>query len=176
MESFGNPQSILSQVTIKKGSFVVDVGSGVGTYSLPLATLVGPEGTVVAIDIQKVKLDRLYAEAQKAGLQNVHVVWSDAELPNGTKLADTVADVVILTNVFFLIDDKQGLLTELKRILKKGGMVLLVDWTGSFDGIGPHPNRVVPKDTARDMFMRAGFTFGRDINAGAYHYGMIINN
>jgi ubiquinone/menaquinone biosynthesis C-methylase UbiE len=175
MESFVNPQKILETITIRPGSFAVDIGSGTGAYTFGLARLVGENGTVFAVDIQKDKLDRLYKEANSLGFSNVHIMWGDAELPNGTKLAPSVADVIILANVLFMIDDRQGLIEEINRITKSKSTILVVDWVESFGGIGPHPSRVVSKDVARELFVRAGFLFVREIEAGSHHYGMIFN-
>ena len=50
-----NPEAILSPC-INPGSTVIDVGAGMGYFSIPLARLVGPGGHVTAIDIQAIIL------------------------------------------------------------------------------------------------------------------------
>jgi hypothetical protein len=52
--------------------------------------------------------------------------------------------------------------------------MLLVDWSDSFGGIGPQPEHVLPEAEARALAEEAGFVQSSDIDAGAYHYGLIF--
>lgn len=172
--SFSNPASVLGHVLIRPGSVVVDIGAGTGAYSLLAHDKVGSEGLVHAVEVQLSLVDALKKTAEHNGLDNLHVIWGDAELPHGTKLSDESADLVILTNVLFTIEDKQGLMKEINRILKQGGLVLVVDWQASFDSIGPTPERIVSEKFARDLFTTFGFNLEKTIPAGVHHYGMIF--
>lgn len=173
--SFSNPASVLEHVLIRPGSTVVDIGAGSGVYSLLASERVGDEGQVYAIEVQLSLVDILKKSAVHNGLDNLHVVWGDAELPQGTKLADSSADLVLLTNVLFTIEDKPGLVEEVERIMKNDAKLLVVDWQAAFDGIGPSPDRIVPEKFARDLFTSAGFVLEKTIPAGVHHYGMIFN-
>jgi ubiquinone/menaquinone biosynthesis C-methylase UbiE len=172
--SFSDPNKVLDQVLIRPGDTVVDIGAGLGAYTFLAADRVGADGAVYAIEVQLSHVDGLKDMAGKDAIENLHVLWADAELPNGTKLRDEVGDMVILTNVLFTIEDKSGLVKEIYRILKPGGKILLVDWSESFGGIGPHPQNLVPEKMARNMFIENGFDFEKSISAGSHHYGMIL--
>ena len=174
--TFSDPEKILKQFPIRPSEVVADIGAGMGVYSRLAAHAVGKHGSVYAIDVQISFVDSLKKTAIKEDLEQLHVLWADAELPNGTKLADDSVDVVILTNVLFTIEDKPGLLAEIKRILKSNGRILVVDWQDSFGGIGPHPSHVVPEKTARNLFTTHVFDFIKNVSAGEHHYGMIIHN
>ena len=103
----------------------------------------------------------------------MEVIWGDIEKPNGTKLLDSSVDLVLLSNILFQIEKKDVLIKEVKRILKPGGRVMVVDWQDSFGGLGPKAEVVVRKDTAMDMFEKSGFHLDREMSAGAHHYGLI---
>jgi ubiquinone/menaquinone biosynthesis C-methylase UbiE len=173
--TFSDPAEVLSRFPIYRGETVVDIGSGMGKYSIPVAVSVGSEGSVYAIEVQLSHVDFLKSESEKMGLTQINVLWGDAELPEGTKLKEGIADVLILTNVLFMIEDKEGLMKELNRISKPGTRVLVVDWADSHGGIGPHPTHVVPADYAKELFESNGFIFEKDIPGGSHHYGMIFN-
>lgn len=173
--SFSSPEGVMSQVFVRPGSTVVDIGAGTGEYSLLASEKVGPEGSVYAVEVQLSHVDSMKALFQEKELTNAHVIWADAELPEGTRLKEDIADVVILTNVLFAIEDKDGLVEEIKRILKAGGKLLVVDWSESFSSIGPQPQHIVSKKFSEEMFERAGFVKEGDIEAGAHHYGMIFS-
>ena len=63
---------------------------------------------------------------------------------------------------------------EALRILKPKGQLLLIDWSESFGGIGPHANQVITPDMARVLCESAGFIFDKHIKVGDHHYGMIF--
>jgi ubiquinone/menaquinone biosynthesis C-methylase UbiE len=73
----------------------------------------------------------------------------------------------------FQMTDKKTVMAEIKRILASGGRVLLVDWTDSFGGIGPHTGHVFSKVDAESLFESQGFSKDREIQAGSHHYGFI---
>jgi ubiquinone/menaquinone biosynthesis C-methylase UbiE len=63
-KGFQNPYNILSGY-LKAGDTVMDVGPGQGYFSIPMAKMVGENGRVIAIDIQKKMLDILERRAKK---------------------------------------------------------------------------------------------------------------
>ncbi len=171
---FSDPQLILSQVSIPQNAVVCDLGAGSGFYSLALSSIVGDRGKVYAVDIQKEVLNRLANQARAAGRTNVEVVWGDAEKLGGTKIKNGLIDMVIVSNILFLVEQKDIFVNEISRILKPRGSVVFVDWSGSFGDMGPRPEKVVTEDQAKKLFESKGFTVEKSINTGAHHYGMIF--
>jgi ubiquinone/menaquinone biosynthesis C-methylase UbiE len=131
-------------------------------------------GKVYAVDVQKDLLTKVKNTAAKEGIHNIEIIWSDIEKPNGTKLRDSSADLVLLCNTLFQLEDKHNIINEIRRILKPGGRVLVVDWLGSFGGIGPKPDQVVPANIVKEKFSEARFHLDREFSAGAHHYGLIF--
>lgn len=171
---FLEPQNIIEQFDLQSGMRVADLGAGTGALSLLLARAVGEAGKVYAIEVQKSILERLKKEAREARLHNVEVLWGDIERVNGTHLGNASVDAAVASNVLFQVEDKAGFTAEVKRILKPGGKLLLVDWTDSFGGMGPHKDHVVPERAARSLFESVGFRFVKNIDAGAHHYGLVF--
>jgi len=62
-----NPERILGPY-VKPGMTAIDLGCGMGYFSIPLARMVGDSGKVLAVDIQQKMLDVLMKRAQKAGV------------------------------------------------------------------------------------------------------------
>lgn len=174
LPSFTNPEDNIEALGVYEGMIVADLGAGVGTYTIPLAKKVGDTGRVYAVEVQKDFLTNIKNAATEQGLKNVELLWGDIERLGGTKIKDGAVDAVVISNVLFLTDEKSGLIREAKRILKTGGKVLFIDWSDSFNNLGPTPEMVVTKDTARALFETAGFVFKNDIDAGEHHYGFIM--
>jgi ubiquinone/menaquinone biosynthesis C-methylase UbiE len=172
---FSDPEKNVEQLSLGAGNYVADFGAGSGFYSFAAAEAVGASGKVYAIDVQKTLLEKLKNEARNTKhLMNVEIVWGDLEHLGGTRLRENSMDVVIAANVFFMFENKDAPCMEIKRILKKGGRVLLVDWAGSFGSMGPTQDAVLTEPEAKKLFAKHGFTEDREIAAGAQHYGIIF--
>lgn len=174
---FANPHENLEKFGLSAGSVVADLGAGTGHYATAAAKMVKGlemEGKVYAIDVQKDLLDRLKNEAHREKLNNIEIIWGNVEKVGGTKLKDASVDVVIASNLFFQVEDKEGFAKEVHRILKSTGRLFFIEWSDSFGGIGPHKDAVVTESQARSFFEKNGFVVDRDVSVGSHHYGLVI--
>ena len=117
---------LLQRIGIKTGLSVLDFGCGSGTYTIPVAKIVGKEGKVYALDKDKNALDNLMKKAKLAGLKNIRRMATSGELR--IELPDESVDVSLLFDVFHhyyfpQIDDKKRLMDEIYRITKTNGFV-----------------------------------------------------
>jgi ubiquinone/menaquinone biosynthesis C-methylase UbiE len=170
---FSDPVQNLKTLGLRETDIVADLGAGTGFYAVAAGQMV-PHGKVYAVEVQKDFLLTIKQKTKEACLNNVECLWGDIEKIGGSKIEDGIADAVVASNVLFQVEDKEGFIKEANRILKKGGKVLLVDWSDPVF-LGPLAAKlIVPQEKARAMFEQAGFTFQNDINAGLHHYGMIL--
>lgn len=172
---FVEPAKIISQLGLKEGDHVADLGAGSGHFTIAASLLVGSTGRVFAIEVQKDMVARLDNEAKRRSLANVTAVWGDIEVIKGTRLRDFSVDFIFLCNVMFQVKDKTGLLSEVKRILKPKGKILLIDWTGSFGQMGPSVENVFDSSKAESLFLESGFKKESSIEAGDQHYGLVFS-
>ncbi len=170
---FVNPEQSVMQLGLMPGMIVADLGCGTGMYSLSCAPRIA-SGAVYAIEIQKGLVNRLANEAKFRDINNIHTIWGDVGVAGGTKLADASVDVCIVSNILFQIENKENFLKEITRIIKKGGKVLIVDWSDSFNGMGPAGTMVITKEKAHSLFSSKGFIHKEDIITGDHHYGIIF--
>ena len=117
---------ILQRIGIKRGHIVLDFGCGSGTYTIPVAKIVGKQGKVYALDKDKNELDNLMKKAKLGGLKNIRRMATSGELR--IELPDESVDVSLLFDVFHhyyfpQIDDKKRLMDEIYRITKTNGFV-----------------------------------------------------
>jgi ubiquinone/menaquinone biosynthesis C-methylase UbiE len=172
---------------IKPGMIVADFGSGSGHYIFPLAEAVGKTGRVYAIDVQRDLLRRIKNEARRRTYHHVDVLWGDVESPGGSKLADEFADIVLMSNILFQLEDKYAALNEAGRILKPHGKLVIIDWHGGAPdqdsdeermiftpSIGPHRRDIVSRAEALEFARSTGYEPVRDLDVGSYHYGILF--
>ncbi len=159
---------------LKDGMKVGDLGAGSGHYALAASGVVGPAGQVYAVDIQEEVLRRVTDAAKERGFKNIETIWGDIERPGGTKLRDHVLDAAILSNVLFQLEMAPAAIAEIRRVLKPQGMLLVADWAGSFGGIGPDEERVVPERDAETLFITSGFHKVKAFRGGPHHYAILF--
>jgi ubiquinone/menaquinone biosynthesis C-methylase UbiE len=124
---FTDPVKNLKMLHLREAEVVADLGAGTGFYTLAAGEMV-PNGKVYAVEISKDFLEVVKNKVRDAHLKNVHIIWGNIEKLRGTQIGDCIVDAVIVSNVLFQIDDKNDFLEEIKRILKPGGRILLIDW------------------------------------------------
>ncbi|MEK7510915.1 MAG: class I SAM-dependent methyltransferase [Patescibacteria group bacterium] len=171
---FSDPKGNVLQIGLKEGMKVADLGAGAGHSTICAAHVVGESGHVYAVDIQEDLLKRVREAAADSGLKNVSTIWGDFEKLGGTTLKDQALDAVILSNTLFQLEHREGALAEIKRILKPGGRFLVVDWAGSYSGMGPAPEHVVPEHAAEELFISGGFHKTKAFRAGPHHYSILF--
>ena len=72
-----NSDHVVRQLALPRGARVMDVGCGPGRVTIPLARAVGPDGEVLALDVQAAMLSRVADRAAKEGLANIRPIHSD---------------------------------------------------------------------------------------------------
>jgi len=173
--NFAHPKRNVAALGIEPGMSVADFGSGSGIYVLHIAEAVEHSGCVYAIDVQRDLLRRVKNEANRRGLKNVDVIWTDLERADASKLADKTLDLVLISNLLFQLENKATVLTEAWRVLKPAGRLAIIDWADSGGrGIGPVKRDVVSKAKALELARESGFELQREFAAGAHHYGLIF--
>ena len=171
---FSAPEKNIEQLALDKDQVIADFGAGSGAYTLAAAKALHGRGKVYAIDVQKDILTRLQNTCSDEHIGNVTCIWGDIEKLGGTKIRDDSCDLVIISNVLFQAPDKKTILEEAKRVLHWGGRLLIIDWTASFNSMGPTQEQVFPESAARALAEQLNFLFDQSLNAGNYHYGMIF--
>ena len=171
---FSDPRENVLQLGLHEGMKVGDFGAGSGHYARAAAAIVGHGGKVYAIDIQEDVLKHLKLNTHELHQGIIETVWGDIEKLGGTHLRDQSLDAVILANTFFQVENRSGFLEEMKRVLKPDGKLMLVDWAGSYGGMGPSPEKVVSEHGAEEFFINGGFHKIKSFRAGPHHYGILF--
>ncbi len=170
---FLNPTRALQAAKLHDGQRVADFGAGSGFFTRAAGRLVGGRGLVWAVDVHQEMLPHIKKLALEEGLHNVEVVHGNVESAGGSHLPEENFDLVIMANLLFGVDHKDAVVKEAKRILRPGGRVLVIDWTDSYSGMGPHPDHVITADHAQTLFELGGFEYVEPVAAGSHHWGFL---
>jgi len=169
MTGFLNPVEVLKQVKLKKNMVAADFGCGSGGWAIPLAKIL-TKGKVYAIDILEEPLSALLGKTKLEKLFNIKTIRADVE--KGAGLPEESCDLVLMTNLLFECEDKKKVLEEGKRVLKKEGEILIVDWEKD----NPLTKEIewLPIEEIKKIAKELDLRLKKEFSANPYHWGLIL--
>ena len=167
------PETIIEEIGIKESMKIADFGCGAGYFTIPIARIVGEKGKIYALDILKTALESVKSKAKLEGLFNVIDIRSNLEVLGGSKLQDESVDLALLANILFQSSKKADIVKEVKRILKKHGKMVVIEWKEK-QPMGPPEKLIVSKGLVQDLAKSEGFKFKKEFPAGMNHWGIIF--
>jgi len=138
--------TIVDQLELRRGMRVLDVGCGPGRVTLPVARKLGPDGEVIAVDVQTGMLARAKERAAAANLKNIRFVQRAVGV-DSLDIHD--ADRALLVTVLGEIPDRESALRAIFAALKPGGFLSITEIV--FD---PHYQR---RSVVTQLALAAGF-------------------
>ncbi len=120
---FHDPYKMLSPY-VKQGFTVIDIGPGMGYFTIPLLRLVGKDGRVIAVDIQEKMLAVLRRRAIKAGV-DANLI-THLSKPNDFGLKKK-ADFIVAFWMLHEVTDQIRFLKDVKKLMKRFACVLIVE-------------------------------------------------
>ncbi|MFH1171475.1 MAG: methyltransferase domain-containing protein [bacterium] len=170
-----NPAKLLKRAGVSMNMHVGDFGcGGMGYFTLQAARMVGDHGRIYAVDILKSALTSVASVAKQDGIQNVRTVWSNVEMYGATKIPAASLDTALVKNVLFQTKKRLDFLREVVRLLKPGGVVMIVDWKTSGSPLGPLHQDRVPPDEVRKIAATLALKEKEAFEAGPYHFGLLF--
>ena len=126
---FQNPEIILSPY-IKSGMKVLEVGPGMGFFSLPMARLVGEAGKIYCVDLQEKMLRSLQRRASRAHLRDRIEICLCSESSLQIEKLEGSINFALAFAMVHEVPDQNRLFTEIIRSLKKDGLLLISEPSG----------------------------------------------
>ena len=111
----------LKEIGLKKDDHILDFGCRHGTYSIPAAKIIGDKGRVYAIDKEKSSLDELMKRSSGNNLFNITAIQGTEQVIH--LLEKNNLDMILLYDVYHLIQDRTTFLSNLHTLLKPSGIL-----------------------------------------------------
>ena len=160
-DEWQQPGKIMDALGIGEASFVADLGAGSGWFTIRLANRVGPNGLVLAEDIQRPMIQSIKVRLDRMGLKNVTTVLGTANDPR----LPVPVDAVLIVDAYHEMEQPVALLTNVASSLKPLGRIGIVDFTKNGGGPGPameervDPQAVINDAKAAGLVLRSRETF-----------------
>ena len=153
-ESTQQPERVLDELAIKPGSTVADIGAGTGYFSLRLAQRVGPQGRVLATDIQPQMLAMLSDKMRAANIANIEPLLCT---PTDAKLPENTLDLALMVDVYHELAYPEETLGQIRRALKPDGRLVLIEYRGEDPNIPIKPEHKTTLVQIRSEIEPLGF-------------------
>lgn len=151
-DEWQRPAEVAALLELAPGMTVVDLGAGTGYFVPHLAAAVGASGRVLALDTEPAMVEHMRRRVAEAGLGNVEprvVATDDPGLEPGS------VDRVLIVDTWHHIADRAAYASRLRRALRPGGYVLVVDFTPESPH-GPPPAMRLSVDAVVGELERGG--------------------
>ena len=167
-----DPQIILIEAGVTKGMTIVDLGSGPGFFTIPMAQMTGERGLVYAVDSNQAMLDGLKENIAKSEVNPNIIKMVNSDVCH-TGIPEQSVDLVLFANVLHEVEDKKAFFQEVRRISKTTAYIVDVDWKKIQTEHGPPMKERLSKDEAKRVLSENGFSVIKQIDIGPYHYELI---
>jgi ubiquinone/menaquinone biosynthesis C-methylase UbiE len=118
------PDKVMTTIGVKPGMTIGEIGCGRGRYTVYLARETGPSGKVFANDIDEASLSYLRGRCRRLNINNVETITGEEKNP---LFPEKSLDMAIMVLVYHMIENPDPLLINLKKSLKTGARLIILD-------------------------------------------------
>ncbi|WP_339606089.1 class I SAM-dependent methyltransferase [uncultured Roseivirga sp.] len=168
-----NPEFVLNLLGDLTDKTVADVGAGSGYFTFKIAR---KAKKVIALDIDPNSLEYIQNQKSIVGswADNIDTRLTPADVPN---LLDNEVDIVLIVNTYAYIPNKSQYLSRLKKGMKHGGLLVIIDFKTGEIPVGPSDEAKVSSETLEQSLKQAGFSNTKTDNKSLqYQYIITAKN
>lgn len=163
---------VLSNIGLKPGMTICDMGCGSGYYSLDMAKLVGKEGKVLAVDIQPQMLRMLRTRMKKAKIDNIEPILGTYIDP---KLPPDSCDIIFCVDVYHEFSHPEHMLAKMRTALKKDGLLLLVEFRAEDENVPIRPEHKMTHEQVTKEMAANGFKLSKEFTKLPWQHMMFFS-
>jgi ubiquinone/menaquinone biosynthesis C-methylase UbiE len=150
---FQNPDDIWEILQLDHPKTLVDIGAGTGFFAMPFSEKMH-QGRVYACDISDTMISWMketIPEKYRGAVIPTKMEESEVPLPDG------IADLVYMIDVYHELEEPAKMLLEARRLLRKGGKLMIVDWKKQETPGGPPLHHRVAAQVIASHMAEGGF-------------------
>ena len=170
-DAYQKPHEVIMALDLKPGETVADIGAGSGYFTFRLAHHVGDAGRVYAVDVSPDMIVHLNRRIRDLQVKNVVSILS---APDDPLLADASIDRFFICDTWHHIGDHPRYLALMKKMLKPGGQVVMIDFKKAETPVGPPMEmRIDRSDLLKEMEAN-GFKLADEHNFLPHQYFLVF--
>jgi ubiquinone/menaquinone biosynthesis C-methylase UbiE len=162
---------MLTNLGAKRGMTICDMGCGNGFYSVQLAKMVGPQGKILAVDIQPEMLKLLKERAEKESVANIEPILGtliDPKLPEGK------VDLILCVDVYHEFSHPEHMLKAMRKSLAPKGLLVLVEFRAEDKNVPIKPEHKMTKRQILKELPPMGYKLAKEFDKLPWQHMMFF--
>jgi predicted methyltransferase len=169
-DAYQKPHEVITALTLKEGEVIADIGAG-SVFHFPVGPHVGDKGRVYAVDVSPEMVVHLNRRIRDLKLKNVVSILS---APDDPLLADASVDRFFICDTWHHIENHDRYLALLKKMLKPGGQIVMVDFKKVETPVGPPLEMRIDRDDLVNEMQKNGFRLEAEHTFLPYQYFIVF--
>jgi len=170
-DAYQKPHEVLTALKIKPGEVIADIGAGSGYFTFGLAQWVGETGKVYAVDVSPEMVRHVNRRIREAKTTNVVTVLADNDDP---LLPDQSVNRFFICDVWHHVENQTKYLSLMKKMLKPGGEIVMIDFHKKELPIGPPMPMKISRDALIQQMQTNGFRLSKEHTFLPYQYFLVF--
>jgi len=170
-DAYQKPHEVLSALKLKPGEVIADIGAGSGYFTFRLAHHVGNNGRVYAVDVSPDMILHINRRIRELNVTNVISILADADDP---LLSDATVNRFFFCDSWHHIENQRKYLTLMKRMLKPGGQIIMIDFQKRDMPFGPPLEMKIAREDLIQEMENNGFRLVKEHKFLPYQYFLVF--
>jgi arsenite methyltransferase len=170
-DAYQKPHEVITALKLKEGEVIADLGAGSGYFTFRLAQHVGDTGRVYAVDVSPDTIVHLNRRIRDLKLTNVVTILA---APDDPLLADASVDRFFICDTWHHIENHGRYLALLKKMLRPGGQVVMVDFKKAPTPVGPPLEMRIDRDDLVKEMETNGFRLAAEHTFLPHQYFLVF--
>ena len=170
-DAYQKPHEVVHALGLQPGEIVADIGAGSGYFTFHLARHVGDKGKVYAVDVSPDMILHVNRRIREFKMNNVVSVLADSDDP---LLPDQSVNRFFICDVWHHIDNQTKYLSLMKKMLKPGGEVVIIDFHKKEFPVGPPMNMKIAREDVIKRLESNGYRLTKEHTFLRYQYFLVF--
>lgn len=171
-DAYQKPHEVIEALGVEEGEIIADIGAGSGYFTFRLAQHVGKSGHVYAVDISPDMIRRLHERARDTTAVNVSPILARPDDP----LLPQAVNRFVIVDVWHHVENQSGYLAMMKKLLKPGGQVVMIDFHKRELPVGPPPGMKIAREDLIRQMQKHGFRVAKEHTFLPYQYFIVFES
>jgi ubiquinone/menaquinone biosynthesis C-methylase UbiE len=170
-DAYQKPHEVVHALSLKPGEVIADIGAGSGYFTFHLARHVGEKGRVYAVDVSSDMILHINRRIRDTRANNVVSVLAD---PDDPLLPERSVNRFFICNVWHHVENQTKYLSLMKKMLKPGGEVVMIDFQKTETPVGPPLKMRIAREDLIKQMENSGFTLSKEHTFLPYQYFFVF--
>ena len=170
-DAYQKPHEVLTALNLKPGEVIADIGAGTGYFTFRLAHFLGDKGKVYAVDVSPDMVRHVNRRIRENKASNVVTILAD---PDDPLLPDRSVNRFFICDVWHHIENQTKYLSLMKKMLKPGGEIVIIDFHKKELPFGPPLQMKIAREDVIKQLEANGFRLSKEHTFLPYQYFLVF--